>query len=81
MSRTQERLELAAKAVKDCAAELVKQVKGLVSQQNKNSEELNIDFNSLSVHEFKRREMEQQVKILKLDSELTNARRVLAEMR
>lgn len=80
MSRTQERLELAAKGVKDAAAELVKQVKGLVAQQNK-SDTLDIDFNKLSVHEFKRREMEQQVKILKLDSELTNARRVLAEMR
>ncbi|KAG1142464.1 hypothetical protein G6F37_002626 [Rhizopus arrhizus] len=80
MSRTQERLEMAAKAVKDAAAELVKQVKGLVAQQNK-TEELGIDFNKLSVHEFKRREMEQQVKILKLDAELTNARRVLAEMR
>lgn len=80
MSRTQERLELAAKGVKDAAAELVKQVKSLVAQQNK-SENLDIDFNKLSVHEFKRREMEQQVKILKLDAELTNARRVLAEMR
>ncbi|GAA5808667.1 hypothetical protein MFLAVUS_002060 [Mucor flavus] len=80
MSRTQERLEMAAKAVKDAAAELVKQVKGLVAQQNTN-ETVDIDFNKLSVHEFKRREMEQQVKILKLDSELTNARRVLAEMR
>ncbi|KAI9341835.1 I/LWEQ domain-containing protein [Pilaira anomala] len=80
MSRTQERLEMAAKGVKDAAAELVKQVKGLVAQQN-TSEVADIDFNKLSVHEFKRREMEQQVKILKLDSELTNARRVLAEMR
>ncbi|KAI7901271.1 I/LWEQ domain-containing protein [Cokeromyces recurvatus] len=80
MSRTQERLELAAKAVKDAAAELVKQVKQLVAQQNK-TDDLDIDFNKLSVHEFKRREMEQQVKILKLDAELTNARRVLAEMR
>ncbi|KAG0167850.1 sla2 Src-like adaptor 2 [Apophysomyces sp. BC1034] len=80
MSRTQERLELAAKAVKDAAAELVKQVKNLVSQKA-NNEDLNVDFNKLSVHEFKRREMEQQVKILKLDAELTNARRILAEMR
>ncbi|KAI9481093.1 MAG: ANTH domain-containing protein [Benjaminiella poitrasii] len=80
MSRTQERLELAAKGVKDAAAELVKQVKQLVTQQNK-TDNLEIDFNKLSVHEFKRREMEQQVKILKLDAELTNARRVLAEMR
>lgn len=80
MSRTQERLEMAAKGVKDAAAELVKQIKNLVAEQNK-SETAGIDFNKLSVHEFKRREMEQQVKILKLDSELTNARRVLAEMR
>jgi hypothetical protein len=35
----------------------------------------------LSVHEFKRQEMEQQVKILKLDADLVQARRVLAEMR
>ncbi|KAI8146775.1 I/LWEQ domain-containing protein [Fennellomyces sp. T-0311] len=80
MSRTQERLELAAKAVKDAAAELVKQVRNLVAQKAEN-DGLNIDFNKLSVHEFKRREMEQQVKILKLDAELTNARRILAEMR
>ncbi|KAI9311040.1 hypothetical protein BX666DRAFT_2000170 [Dichotomocladium elegans] len=80
MSRTQERLELAAKAVKDAAAELVKQVRNLVTQKAEN-DVLAIDFNKLSVHEFKRREMEQQVKILKLDAELTNARRVLAEMR
>ncbi|KAI7858413.1 ANTH-domain-containing protein [Circinella umbellata] len=80
MSRTQERLEIAAKAVKDAANELVKQVKQLVAQKV-SDEDLHIDFNKLSVHEFKRREMEQQVKILKLDSELMNARRVLAEMR
>ncbi|KAI9248285.1 I/LWEQ domain-containing protein [Phascolomyces articulosus] len=80
MSRTQERLEIAAKAVKDAAAELVKQVRNLVAQKAEN-DGLNIDFNKLSVHEFKKREMEQQVKILKLDAELTNARRILAEMR
>ncbi|KAI8969960.1 I/LWEQ domain-containing protein [Mycotypha africana] len=80
MSRTQERLELAAKGVKDAAAELVKQIKSLVAQQNKDETD-EIDFNKLSVHEFKCREMEQQVKILKLDAELTNARRILAEMR
>lgn len=78
MSRTQERLELAAKAVKDAAAELVKQVRQLVAKKH---EDLSIDFNKLSVHEFKRREMEQQVKILQLDSDLANARKVLAEMR
>ncbi|KAI8139570.1 hypothetical protein BJV82DRAFT_521548 [Fennellomyces sp. T-0311] len=80
MSRTQERLEMAAKAVKDAANELVKQVKQLVAQKS-SDEEMHIDFNKLSVHDFKRREMEQQVKILKLDAELVNARRVLAEMR
>ncbi|KAI8064718.1 ANTH domain-containing protein [Gongronella butleri] len=78
MSRTQENLELAAKAVKDAAAELVKQVRSLVE---KKSDELAIDFNKLSVHEFKRAEMEQQVKIIKLDAELVQARRILAEMR
>ncbi|ORZ02876.1 ANTH-domain-containing protein [Syncephalastrum racemosum] len=80
MSRTQERLELAAKSVKDCAAELVKQVKQLVAEKEQD-DTMHIDFNKLSVHDFKRREMEQQVKILKLDAELVNARRALAEMR
>ncbi|KAJ2956499.1 hypothetical protein NQZ79_g7669 [Umbelopsis isabellina] len=80
MSRTQERLELAAKGVKDAAAELVKQVRQLVAKQAED-DSLKIDFNKLSVHDFKRQEMEQQVKILKLDSELVNARRKLAEMR
>jgi hypothetical protein len=80
MSRTQERLELAAKAVKDATSELVKQVKELVAKQAQD-DGLKVDFNKLSVHDFKRQEMEQQVKILKLDSELVNARRVLAEMR
>lgn len=78
-SRTQERLELAAKSVKEAANELVKQVKQLVTKQSE--DELRIDFNNLSVHEFKRQEMEQQVRILKLDAELVQARRVLAEMR
>lgn len=79
-SRTQERLELAAKSVKEAANELVKQVKQLVAKQSQD-ESLRVDFNNLSVHEFKRQEMEQQVKILKLDAELVQARRVLAEMR
>jgi hypothetical protein len=78
-SRTQERLELAAKSVKEAANELVKQVKQLVTKQSE--DDLRIDFNNLSVHEFKRQEMEQQVKILKLDADLVQARRVLAEMR
>ncbi|KAI9313455.1 I/LWEQ domain-containing protein [Dichotomocladium elegans] len=80
MSRTQERLEIAAKAVKDAAAELVNQVQQLVHQKQAH-QDLAVDFNNLSVHDFKRKEMEQQVKILKLDAELTNARRTLAEMR
>ncbi|KAI8583567.1 hypothetical protein K450DRAFT_221738 [Umbelopsis ramanniana AG] len=79
-SRTQERLELAAKAVKEAANELVKQVKQLVAKQSQD-DNLRVDFNNLSVHEFKRQEMEQQVKILKLDADLVQARRVLAEMR
>jgi hypothetical protein len=79
-SRTQERLELAAKSVKEAANELVKQVKQLVSKQSQDHS-IRIDFNNLSVHEFKRQEMEQQVKILKLDADLVQARRVLAEMR
>ncbi|TXT04911.1 hypothetical protein VHUM_03994 [Vanrija humicola] len=78
MSKTQQRLEVAAKAVTDACKALVKQVK-IISNQK--TEEDDVDYKSMATHEFKVREMEQQVEILKLEKDLGAARRRLGEMR
>ncbi|ORY35527.1 ANTH domain-domain-containing protein [Naematelia encephala] len=78
MSQTQQRLEAAAKAVSDACKALVKQVK-LISNQH--GEDDSVDYKSMPSHEFKVREMEQQVEILKLEKDLGAARRRLGEMR
>ncbi|WWD02635.1 hypothetical protein V865_000675 [Kwoniella europaea PYCC6329] len=78
MSKTQQRLELASKAVTDACKALVKQVK-LIS--NKQTDDEAVDYKSMPSHEFKVREMEQQVEILKLEKDLGAARRRLGEMR
>ncbi|WVW85567.1 hypothetical protein I302_107605 [Kwoniella bestiolae CBS 10118] len=78
MSKTQQRLELASKAVTDACKALVKQVK-LIS--NKQADDEAVDYKSMPSHEFKVREMEQQVEILKLEKDLGAARRRLGEMR
>ncbi|PPR00025.1 hypothetical protein CVT24_009034, partial [Panaeolus cyanescens] len=78
MSKTQERLEAAAKAVTEACKALVRQVKAISAKQ---TEEEDIDYKSMAVLEFKRREMEQQVEILKLEKELGVARHRLGAMR
>ncbi|ORX38469.1 ANTH domain-domain-containing protein [Kockovaella imperatae] len=78
MSNTQQRLEIASKAVTDACKALVKQVKTITSQQ---VDDDHVDYKSMPSHEFKVREMEQQVEILKLEKELGAARRRLGEMR
>ncbi|KAJ7751284.1 ANTH domain-containing protein [Mycena maculata] len=78
MSKTQERLELAAKAVTEACRALVRQVKAVSAQQ---SEERPVDYQSMAALEFKRTEMEQQVEILKLEKELGAARARLGQMR
>lgn len=78
MSKTQQRLEVASKAVTDACKALVKQVKLISNQQ---SDEDLADYKSMPSHEFKVREMEQQVEILKLEKDLGAARRRLGEMR
>ena len=61
-SRTQDRLEEASKAVGKACRSLVRQVQGIIAQRNKEEGE-DIDYGKLSGHEFKVREMEQQVRI------------------
>ena len=78
MSKTQDRLELAAKAVTEACKALVRQVKEITTKQI-DAEQM--DYSTLGVHEFKVREMEQQVEILKLEKELGAARHRLGQMR
>lgn len=78
MSKTQERLELAAKAVTAACKALVRQVKAVSARQ---IEEEQVDYQNMAVLEFKKREMEQQVEILKLEKDLGAARHRLGIMR
>jgi hypothetical protein len=78
MSKTQQRLEVASKAVTDACKALVKQVKTISNQATDDDV---VDYKAMPSHEFKVREMEQQVEILKLEKDLGAARRRLGEMR
>jgi len=78
MSKTQERLEAAAKAVTEACRALVRQVKAVSAREIEDEE---IDYKNMAVLEFKKREMEQQVEILKLERELGHARHRLGAMR
>ena len=78
MSKTQDRLEQAAKAVTSACRALVKLVRTMTEREGGAEEE---DYSRMATHEFKVKEMEQQVEVLKLEKELTQARRVLGAMR
>lgn len=60
MSKTQDRLENASKAVGAACRTLVRQVQEIISERNQDEGET-VDYGALSSHEFKVREMEQQV--------------------
>ncbi|KAL8697126.1 MAG: hypothetical protein Q9224_002457, partial [Gallowayella concinna] len=79
-SRTQDRLEEASKAVGKACRSLVRQVQDIIAQRNRDEGE-DVDYGKLSGHEFKVREMEQQVEILQLENNLAQARQRLGEMR
>ncbi|THH33127.1 hypothetical protein EUX98_g1072 [Antrodiella citrinella] len=78
MSKTQERLELAAKAVTEACKALVRQVKAISAKQVTEEE---VDYQGMAALEFKKREMEQQVQILRLEKDLGAARHRLGAMR
>jgi len=80
MSKTQERLEEASKAVTSACKSLVRQVQAIIAQRDGADEE-SIDYTKMSGHEMKTREMEQQVEILKLENELSKARVQLGNIR
>ncbi|KAG4305016.1 hypothetical protein PORY_001691 [Pneumocystis oryctolagi] len=79
MSKTQQTLEDASKAVSRACKILVKQVQDVVASRFQDND--HFDYSQLTLHEFKVREMEQQVEILKLENELANSRKKLGEMR
>ncbi|KAI0003650.1 cytoskeleton assembly control protein [Russula compacta] len=78
MSKTQERLEIAAKAVTEACKALVKLVRTISAKQ---IEEEDVDYRNMATLEFKKREMEQQVEILRLEKDLGAARHRLGAMR
>lgn len=80
MSKSQDRLETASKAVGTACRSLVRQVQTIITEKNRDETEV-IDYSGLSGHEFKVREMEQQVEILQLENRLGQARQRLGEMR
>ncbi|WZH48728.1 hypothetical protein QYS62_009910 [Fusarium acuminatum] len=79
MSKSQEKLEQASKAVGAACRSLVRQVQSLIKERSQ--EEDQVDYSKLGTHEFKVREMEQQVEILQLENALASARHRLGEMR
>lgn len=79
MSRTQEHLEKAAKAVTDACKALVRQVKAITAKDMEGRDDM--DYASMGNHELKMREMEIQVEVLTKEKELTDARRRLASLR
>ncbi|KAF9348500.1 sla2 Src-like adaptor 2 [Mortierella sp. AD094] len=80
LSKAQDNLERASKAVTEASRALVRAVKAIMEREMK-QREAEVDYQNMNAHEFKIKEMTQQVEILKLEKELTLARRVLGEMR
>jgi hypothetical protein len=78
MSKTQERLEVAAKTVTEACKALVKLVRTISAKQ---AVEEDVDYRNMAALEFKKREMEQQVDILRLEKDLGAARHRLGAMR
>ncbi|KAH9883640.1 ANTH-domain-containing protein [Xylariomycetidae sp. FL2044] len=79
MSKSQENLESASKAVGAACRALVRQVQDMI--KSRNQEDDSVDYTQLSHHEFKVKTMEQQVEILQLENALSAARHRLGEMR
>jgi huntingtin-interacting protein 1-related protein len=78
MSKTQEELELAAKAVTEACKALVRQVKAITAKQAVRDD---VDYSKMADMEFKKAELEQQAEILRLEKDLGAARHSLGQMR
>lgn len=71
MSRTQENLEKAAKAVTDACKALVRQVKAITAKDMEGRDDM--DYAAMGNHELKMREMEIQVEVLTKEKELSKS--------
>lgn len=80
MSKTQGKLEDASKRVNAACRNIVRVVQSMIESRLKKANNYE-DYNALGAHEFKVREMEQQVLVLKLENELSHARSTLGAMR
>jgi len=78
-SKTQDKLEDAAVAVREATKQLVKSAKE--AAQKSSESRIHDEMKSMSSHQFKVVEMEQQVRILELEKDLQNARFKLASIR
>jgi hypothetical protein len=78
MSKTQEKLELAARAVTEACKALVRQVKAITAKQAMQEE---VDYSKMADLEFKKTELEQQAEILTLEKDLGAARHRLGQIR
>lgn len=85
VSQAQDNLEIASSNVSKACKSLVVKVEGLLIRKDeegeKEKEKENIDLTKLTPYEGKTLEMEQQVKILKLENSILAARKRLAEIR
>ena len=78
-SKTQDKLEEAAIAVRDATKLLVKAARD--AAKDSSEKHIQSEIKSMNSHQFKVVEMEQQVKILELEKDLQNARFKLASIR
>ncbi|KAF6061132.1 I/LWEQ domain family protein [Candida albicans] len=83
VSQAQDNLEIASSNVSKACKSLVVKVEGLLIRKDEEGEKEkeNIDLTKLTPYEGKTLEMEQQVKILKLENSILAARKRLAEIR
>ena len=83
VSQAQDNLEIASSNVSKACKSLVVKVEGLLIRKDEEGEKKkkNIDLTKLTPYEGKTLEMEQQVKILKLENSILAARKRLAEIR
>lgn len=80
MSQTQQRLETSSKTVNTACRALVAKVQEILSSSAKGEKD-KVDYSKLSRHEFRTTAMEQQVEVLKLETQLEKARSRLFEIR
>ncbi|ODQ68152.1 endocytic adaptor protein [Nadsonia fulvescens var. elongata DSM 6958] len=81
MSKTQDQLEKASRAVSSACRSLVSQVQNILSSGAGKNASADVDYSKFTAHDYKTSEMEQQVEILKLENQLQASRKRLGDIR